>query len=349
MPGMRRWSMRDGHTGLIPDSFRTHSGLIPDSLARYCEVMLARFGRAPSRGVLVLIPLAILLMIACSAAPAARVLASPAAQMPTVVPATAVASVAPVIPAPTVAAAPAIRGELIIFAAASLTDAFNQIGAALEQANPGAKLTFNFAGSSALRTQLSQGAPADVFASADQANMQGAQKDGSISGDARVFAQNRLVIITPAQRKIDVSTPRDLVEPGLKLVIGQQALPAGNYARQIFTKMSQDATYGSDFSTKVLANVVSEESSVRQIVSKVQLGEADAGIVYSTDVTPSLRSQVKIVDIPAAFNVIAQYPVALVMGGKNADSAEAFIDYLVSPSGQAILEKNGFIRADAKP
>jgi molybdate transport system substrate-binding protein len=279
--------------------------------------------------------------------------ASPAPVAPTGTTAPAAAPVAataqPTSAPAAASASAAIKGELTVFAAASLADAFKEIGTELEKANAGAKVTYQFAGSPALRTQLQQGARADIFASADEPNMQNAQKDGTIAGEPKIFAQNKLVIITPLQTKIDVTKPQDLTKSGLKLVIGQKDLPAGNYARQIFDKMSKDPAYGADFATKALANVVSEEANVKQIASKVQLGEADAGIVYSTDVTAAVRSHVKIVEIPATFNVIARYPIALVKGGQNPDSAKAFIDYLVSPAGQAILEKNGFIRADAKP
>jgi molybdate transport system substrate-binding protein len=241
---------------------------------------------------------------------------------------------------------PAMKGELTVFAAASLTDAFKGIGTSLEGANVGSKVTFNFAGSSTLRTQLGQGARADLFASADEANIQGAQKDGTIAGEPRVFAQNKLVIITPAQPKVVIATPQDLAKSGVKLVIGQNDLPAGNYARQILAKMDQDPAYGAGFADKVLANVVSEENNVKNVVAKVQLGEADAGIVYSTDVTAAVRPQVKIVVIPDALNVIARYPIALVKDAANPTAAQAFMDYLVSSAGQTELEKNGFIRID---
>ncbi len=281
-------------------------------------------------------------------APAAsppRAVASQATAPPTAAPLTS----APAGSGPTADGAPSVKGELTIFAAASLADAFQELGTSVERANPGSKVTFSFAGSSALRTQLGQGARADVFASADEANMQGAQKDGSIAGEPRIFARNRLVIITPAQQKVDVARPQDLARPGLKLVIGQKDLPAGNYARQVFAKMDRDPSYGSGFAERALANVASEESNVKQIVSKVQLGEADAGVVYSTDVTPAVRSEVKVITIPDDLNVIARYPVALVKVAANQDGAKAFVGYLLSPAGQAVLERHGFIRADATP
>ena len=132
-------------------------------------------------------------------------------------------------------------------------------------------------------------------------------------------------------------------------MIGQADLPAGSYARQVLAKMDQDASYGSGFSDKVLANVVSEESSVKSIVAKVQLGEADAGIVYATDVTATARTQVRVVAIPEALNVIASYPIAIVEGADHPAAAQAFIDYLLSPAGQAELERHGFMRAEVQP
>jgi molybdate transport system substrate-binding protein len=156
------------------------------------------------------------------------------------------------------AEAPRIQGELTIFAAASLTDAFKGMAAEIEQANPGTKLTFNFAGSPTLRTQLAQGARADVFASADEPNMAGAEKDGTIAGEPQVFARNLLVVVVPAKNPGGIHTLQDLTKPKLKLVLTNKDVPVGNYARQALEKLSQDATYGPDFAKRVLANLVSE-------------------------------------------------------------------------------------------
>jgi molybdate transport system substrate-binding protein len=237
---------------------------------------------------------------------------------------------------------PAVTGQLTIFAAASLTDTFNQLAANIQKANPGTKITYSFAGSPTLRTQLAQGAAADVFASADQPNMQGAQQDGSIAGTPQVFAMNRLVLITPASGS-GIIQLQDLARPGTKLIIAQRDVPVGNYARQAFQKMAQDPSFGQGFDTKALANVVSEELDVKQVVNKVQLGEADAGIVYATDVTPSARGQLKQISIPDQFNVIAQYPIAVTKAATNAAGAQQFIDYVLSPAGQQVLKDNGFI------
>ena len=183
--------------------------------------------------------------------------------------------------APTVipTSAPAAR-TLNVFAAASLTDAFKEIGQAFEAANPGVTVMFNFAGSQTLVTQIQQGAPADVFASASGTNMDAVVTGGYVDKAApQVFLTNILLVILPSDNPANVQTLQDLAKPGLKVVLADASVPAGKYARQILDNMSKDPTYGTDFGTKVLANVVSNETDVKQVVAKVQLGEADAGIV----------------------------------------------------------------------
>jgi len=243
----------------------------------------------------------------------------------------------------TAAEVPRVQGELMIFTAASLTDAFKEMAAEIEQTNPGAKLTFNFAGSPTLRTQLAQGARADVFAAADVPNMDGAEQDGSIRGAPQIFARNLLVVVVPAKNLAGIQTLQDLAKPHIKLILTNKNVPVGSYARQALEKMSQDAAFGADFSTRVLANLVSEETNVKQVASKIQLDEADAGIVYATDVTAALRAAVRIIEIPAAFNVIATYPIAVVQGTRHETAARAFIDYVLSPAGQEILARHGFL------
>ena len=243
----------------------------------------------------------------------------------------------------TAADAPRVQGALTIFTAASLTDAFKEMAAQIEQANPGTKLTFNFAGSPTLRTQLAQGARADVFASADEPNMAGAEKDGTISGAPQIFARNLLVVVVPAKNPAGIHTLQDLAKPKLKLVLTNKDVPVGNYARQALEKLSHDPSYGPDFAQRVLTNLVSEETNVKQVAAKVQLGEADAGIVYSTDVNPALRDPVRVIQVPPAFNVIAKYPIAVVKGARNEAGARAFIAYVLSPTGQAILARHGFL------
>jgi len=245
----------------------------------------------------------------------------------------------------TAEAAGALTGELTVFAAASLTDAFQEIGAQLEADNPGLRIVFNFAGSQALRAQLAEGARADVFASADEVTMEGAREDGSIAGEPRIFVANQLVVILPADNPAGVQELRDLARPGVKLVLADETVPAGRYARQILTTMGRNPSFGSDFTDRVLANVVSNETNVRQVVAKVQLGEADAGIVYASDVTPAVRADVTVLDIPAEFNVVARYPIAIVRDAANPTAAEAFTDAVLSPAGQDTLTRHGFLPA----
>jgi molybdate transport system substrate-binding protein len=239
-----------------------------------------------------------------------------------------------------------ITGALTVFAAASLTDAFDELKRQLEAANPGAMIAYNFAASSTLETQLEQGAKADLFASADQPQMDKAKQAGVIQGEDRVFVQNRPVIVVLASNPRNIARPQDLANPGVKLVLAAPQVPIGNYARQILDSMGRDPAYGADFARRAQGNVVSEEANVRQVVGKVQLGEGDAGIVYSSDVTPAVRDQLRAIPIPDDVNVIARYPVAVVKGAANEAGARAFVDYLVSPAGQAILERWGFIPLD---
>jgi molybdate transport system substrate-binding protein len=229
-----------------------------------------------------------------------------------------------------------------VFAAASLTDAFSEIGKNYIAAHPGTKFAFNFGGSPTLRTQLDQGARADVFASADIANMTGAEQDGTIASKPALFAQNKLEIIVPKANPGHIQTPADLAKPGIKLVLAAANVPVGNYARQVLQNLAKDPAYGEGFDTKALANVVSNEANVKDVVAKVQLAEADAGIVYVTDPTITVRPQVAEIAIPDASNVIAQYPIAVVKNAPNATGGQAFIDYVLSSDGQAVMQKYGF-------
>ncbi len=237
---------------------------------------------------------------------------------------------------------PAGGGRLTVFAAASLTDAFNQMGKDLEAAHPGLTVEFNFAGSQALVTQLREGATADVFASAGQEPMDVAIAAGVVEGEPIRFTQNRLVIVVPRDNPGDVQTAADIGAPGLRLVLAAPDVPVGRYAWDALCAMGEDAaTYGAEFVGGVVANVASEENNVKAVLAKVRLGEADAGIVYATDVTPDVAAAVTVVEIPPTVNVIAAYPVAPVRGG-TPELAQAFIAYLLGPEGQATLQAFGF-------
>jgi len=240
--------------------------------------------------------------------------------------------------------APASEQKLTVFAAASLTDAFNEIGEKFKQQNPGVTAEFNFAGSQQLRTQLEQGAVADVFASANTKEMNGAiQSDLVVSGTQKTFVRNRLAVIVPKDNPAGIKELRDLAKPGVKIVLAAPGVPVGGYALTALDKMNAD--FGATFSQTVLLNVVSQENNVKQVVAKIQLGEGDAGIVYSSDVTPDAAAKVTKIDIPDKYNVLATYPIAVLKAAPQADLAAKFMAYVLSADGQAILAKWGFIPA----
>ena len=236
---------------------------------------------------------------------------------------------------------------LTVFAAASLTGAFTEIGRQFEAAHPGVKVTFNFAGSQQLAQQLGQGAPGDVFASANKKQMDVAVTAGRVaSGSAQAFAKNRLLVIFPKDNPANLATLQDLAKPGLKLVLAAKEVPVGQYALDFLDKAVLDAAFGSIFKDDVLKNVVSYEQDVKAVLTKVVLGEADAGIVYTTDVVGDSAGKVGRLDIPDALNTIASYPIARVSDSANADQAQAFVDTVLSPAGQAVLAQYGFLPAE---
>jgi molybdate transport system substrate-binding protein len=233
-------------------------------------------------------------------------------------------------------------GELTVFAAASLTDAFTQIADDIQAANPGISIAFTFAGSQALATQLTEGAPADVFASANTTQMQVAVDTGLITAEPEIFVQNRLALVVPADNPAGIVTPADLAGDDLSLVLANVDVPVGRYARESICAMT--ATYGEGFVDAVAGNIVSEEEDVRAVLTKVQVGEADAGIVYVSDVTADVAGDVAIIAIPDAVNILASYPIAPLAEG-NQELAAAFIAYVLSPNGQFALDAFGFMPA----
>lgn len=228
---------------------------------------------------------------------------------------------------------------LTVYAAASLTDAFNEIGKAFAAEHPSVVVAFNFGGSQNLRTQIEQGANADVFASANTREMDTLVNGNFIAkGAPKVLLTNQLVLILPKDNPAGIASLEDLSKPGLKLVLAAEEVPAGRYARQILENLN--AQFGADYKDKVLANVVSNEDNIRQAVTKVQLGEADASIVYVSDAVAV--SGLQRIEIPADVNVIAEYPIAPLIQSKNSELADEFIAYVLSRDGQATLQKWGF-------
>jgi molybdate transport system substrate-binding protein len=218
---------------------------------------------------------------------------------------------------------------ITVFAATSLTEAFTDIGAAFEGTDDGAPVQFSFDASSALVTQITEGAPADVFASADTANMD-KLTDADLNGtDPVIFATNLLTIIVPKGNPAGVTGVDDLANPDVKVVLCAEEVPCGNYSNQILDAAGVDVT------------PVSLEENVRGVVTKVISGEADAGIVYVTDVTAA-GDAAEGVEIPEDVNVLAEYPIATVGESENQEVGEAFIDFVTGDEGQEILAQYGF-------
>ena len=233
--------------------------------------------------------------------------------------------------------------QLVIFSAASLTEAFTELGAAFEADQPGVEIILNFAGSQQLAQQLGQGAPADVFASADERQMTAVIEAGRIeAGSEQIFATNRLVIIYPSDNPGGLETIMDLAQPGLRLILAAPEVPVGQYAQEFLDKTAEDQAHGTDYVTDVRGNIVSFEENVRAVLSKIILGEADGGIVYQSDLNAETADSLGQLPIPDALNIIATYPIAPISDSEQPALAAAFLDFVLSPAGQAILAAHNF-------
>lgn len=243
-------------------------------------------------------------------------------------------------------ASPGATGQpvkVMVFAAASLRDAFTDIGAAYSRTHPNVVVTFNFAGSDTLAQQIAQGAPADLFASANATQMDVAVKSGAIAGSGvKTFAHNRLVLIYPTANPAHIQTLRDIARPGVKVDLAARSVPVGQYALDFLAKASADPAFGPGYRAAVLKNVVSYETDVKAVLAKIVLGEADAGIVYTTDAATA-SGKVGVITIPDALNSIATYPIGVVNGSKQAAAARDVLNYIVAAQGQDRLAKYGFL------
>jgi molybdate transport system substrate-binding protein len=239
--------------------------------------------------------------------------------------------------------------ELTVFAAASLTGAFGEIGQMYEN-ETGIDVVFNFDGSQALRTQIENGAYVDVFASANKKQMNALKNEGLMNNSRVViFTKNKLSLIVPKDNPAKIYSLSDLAKPGLKIVMGTKDVPVGDYALQIISNLGNNSSYGPDYKTKVLANVVSQETNVNYVVAKVALGEVDVGFAYVSDITGDLASKVDKIVIPDEFNIIAEYPMGILLESRyQADSME-FMNLVMSDEGKAVLEKYGFSPAESDP
>ena len=223
-----------------------------------------------------------------------------------------------------------VSGTVVVFAATSLTDAFNKIGAQFEKAHPGVTVKFNYNGSSSLATSITQGAPADVFASAAPANMKTVTDAGDAAGTPQVFTRNTGEIMVEKGNPKKITSVKDLANSAIKVAVCAPEVPCGAVATAIFKNAG------------VTVKPVSEETNVGGVVTKVTLGEVDAGIVYVTDVKES-EGKATGVPIPASQNDITEYPIAQVKGAPNATGAKAFISYVLGPDGQKVLASFGFL------
>jgi molybdate transport system substrate-binding protein len=235
----------------------------------------------------------------------------------------------------------AAHAALTIYGAASLKGVLDKVKAAYETANPGTTLTISTDSSATLETQIEQGAPADVFLSADTTNPKKLVDKGLAAGAAITFAGNKLTIIVPTTNPAVINAPSDLAKSGVKVIGAGDAVPITKYAAMLVANLAKESGYPADFAAKYMANVASKEDNVKAIVAKIELGEGDAGIVYVTDSKASTK--VTTVDVPDTANVPATYAGVVVKASKNAAAAQAFLMWLAGPDGQAILTTFGFL------
>lgn len=231
--------------------------------------------------------------------------------------------------------------DLTVFAATSLRGPLEEIALAFEEAHPDVDVAFNFAGSQRLRFQIEQGAEADVFVSADERQMQLADDAGLVAGEPVVFARNRLVVAVAQGNPGEIQTLEDLASPGLRLVWAEDAVPLGAYTRQALAAMSEN--FGADFAARAGANVVSREENAEAVAGKMELGEADAAIVYETDARRLLREGATVIPIPDAYQPDVRYLAAPLSGAGRPERARAFVDFLLSERGQRIFVAHGFL------
>ena len=232
---------------------------------------------------------------------------------------------------------------IVVFAAASLTDSFQEIASNFESENPGVEVKLNFAGSQRLRSQLELGADADIFASADQEQMALAKEAGLVGNNAPTFATSSMAAI--ASRNSGVETLADLANPGVKLVLAHESVPAGRYSRQLLQRLSTvDSGLGEGFAERVLSNLVSEETSVKFVEQKVVLGQADVGIIYRPGVlTATANDAARELSLPSvAEETRAHYPIAVLEISSERELARLFVDFVLSEPSQTILARYGF-------
>jgi molybdate transport system substrate-binding protein len=239
------------------------------------------------------------------------------------------------------AASSSTAADLTIYGAASLKATLDKVKTAYEAADPGTTLTISTDSSSALETQIEQGAPADVFLSADTANPKKLVDKGLAAGDPVDFAANLLTVITPNANPAAIHTPADLAKTGVKVVGAGDSVPITKYANMLVANLAKVTDYPADFAAKYAANTVSKEDNVAAVRTKIELGEGDAAIVYVTDAKGD--ANIATVPVPDAANVPATYAGVAVKASKDIAAAQAFLTWLAGPDGQAVLSSFGFL------
>lgn len=243
----------------------------------------------------------------------------------------------------TSAPATATPVSLTIWGASSLKSVLAKVKTTYEAANPGTTLTISTDSSTALETKIEQGAPVDVFLSADTPNPQKLADKSLAAGGPTKFAGNLLTIIVPAGNPAGIKAPADLATSGVKVIAAGDTVPITKYANQLVANLAKQPGYPADFVAKYAANIVSKQDNVAAVVTQIELGEGDAGIVYVTDARTSTK--VATIAVPDAANVPATYAGVVVKASANATAAQAFLTWFVGPDGQAILARFGFLPA----
>jgi molybdate transport system substrate-binding protein len=236
---------------------------------------------------------------------------------------------------------PGSATELAVFAAASLKGTLDDAKAAYQAGHPGTTITLSTDSSAALATQIEQGAPADLFLSADTTNPQKLVDGGFAVAPPVVFAANELTIIVPSDNPAGIASPADLGKPGVKVIAAGDEVPITTYATQLVANLAAEPGYPADFAAAYAANVVSKEDNVKAVIAKIELGEGDAGIVYVTDAAASTK--VATIDVPDGANVPASYAGVVVKVSSRQEAARAFLDWLAGAEGRAILGRFGFL------
>jgi len=233
---------------------------------------------------------------------------------------------------------------LDVFAAASLTGSFMDLGKQFEAGHPGVSVRFNFAGSQQLRAQLENGAAADIFASANRKEMDAAVRSGLIDGaTVRNFAHNRLIVIFPKNPQAPIRSIGELAGKGVRIDVADPSVPVGKYTQEMIDRMAADSRFGPGFKKRFLANVVSREENVKSVVNKVRLGEVDAGITYASDAADNAATDLTTLPVPPEFNPTADYPIGRLRQAKSPELGMEFEDLVLSEAGQGVIRKHGLL------